>query len=109
MYQMFADSLFLSILERTYRDRSTVALLHLTNAFHLSSEKTDFQATAARLKGNRFYKAKRWDEALGHYMTSLRARPYIANTLGNVAQVVNATAVLHRLLGCVSSRTRSSS
>lgn len=51
------------------------------------SDKKDSEATAARLKGNRFYKAKRWEKALELYMTSLKARPYAVNTLANVAQV----------------------
>ena len=54
---------------------------------HLRSEKKESAATAARLKGNRFYKAKRWEEALELYMTSLKAKPYAVNTLANVAQV----------------------
>ncbi|CAN0534722.1 unnamed protein product, partial [Ectocarpus sp. 12 AP-2014] len=51
-------------------------------------EKKDSEATAARLKGNRFYKAKRWEKALELYMTSLKARPYAVNTLANVAQTL---------------------
>lgn len=51
------------------------------------SDKKDSEATAARLKGNRFYRAKRWEKALELYMSSLRARPYTVNTLANVAQV----------------------
>ncbi len=51
------------------------------------SDKKDSEATAARLKGNRFYKAKRWDKALELYMNSLKARPYAVKTLANVAQV----------------------
>lgn len=51
------------------------------------SDKKDSEATAARLKGNRFYRAKRWEKALELYMASLRARPYTVNTLANVAQV----------------------
>ncbi|CAN0064567.1 unnamed protein product, partial [Ectocarpus sp. 4 AP-2014] len=50
--------------------------------------KKDSEATTARLKGNRFYKAKRWEKALELYMTSLRARPYAVNTLANVAQTL---------------------
>lgn len=53
------------------------------------SEKKESAATAARLKGNRFYKAKRWEKALELYMTSLKAKPYAVNTLANVAQVRN--------------------
>lgn len=53
------------------------------------SEKKESAATAARLKGNRFYKAKRWEQALELYMTSLKAKPYAVNTLANVAQVGN--------------------
>lgn len=53
------------------------------------SDKKDSEATAARLKGNRFYKAKRWEKALELYMASLKARPYAVNTLANVAQVGN--------------------
>lgn len=53
----------------------------------LSSEKKDSEATTARLKGNRFYKSKRWEKALELYKTSLKARPYAVNTLANVAQV----------------------
>lgn len=51
------------------------------------SDKKDSEATAARLKGNRLYKAKRWEKALELYMNSLKARPYAVNTLANVAQV----------------------
>ena len=51
------------------------------------SERKDSEATAARLRGNRFYRAKRWEEALQRYMASLKARPYAVNTLANVAQV----------------------
>lgn len=51
------------------------------------SEKKESEATAARLKGNRFYKAKRWVKALELYMTSLKAKPYAVNTLANIAQV----------------------
>lgn len=51
------------------------------------SDKKDSAATAARLKGNRFFKAKQWEKALELYMTSLKARPYAINTLANVAQV----------------------
>eukprot|EP00752_Nemacystus_decipiens_P002264 g2145.t1 len=50
------------------------------------SEKKESAATTARLKGNRFYKAKRWERALEMYMTSLKAKPYAVNTLANVAQ-----------------------
>ncbi|CBN78096.1 conserved unknown protein [Ectocarpus siliculosus] len=53
-----------------------------------ASEKKDSEATTARLKGNRFYKAKRWEKALELYMTSLKARPYAVNTLANVAQTL---------------------
>lgn len=53
----------------------------------LSSDKKVSAATAARLKGNRFYKGKRWEKALDLYMTSLKARPYAVNTLANIAQV----------------------
>ena len=45
------------------------------------------EATAARLKGNRFYRARRWDKALELYVGSLRARPYTVKTLANIAQV----------------------
>lgn len=72
-----------------------VSRLPSTNTVHMlillvsgiRSDKKDSEATAARLKGNRFYRAKRWEKALELYMTSLRARPYTVNTLANVAQV----------------------
>lgn len=63
------------------------SLCHVHLPLGTSREKKDSKATAARLKGNRFYKAKRWEKALELYMDSLRARPYIVNTLANVAQV----------------------
>jgi hypothetical protein len=37
-----------------------------------------------RLKGNRFFKAKRFKEALEKYMGSLKEKPYEVNTLSNV-------------------------
>mmetsp|Transcript_35124 Transcript_35124/g.81377 ORF Transcript_35124/g.81377 Transcript_35124/m.81377 type:complete len:1191 (-) Transcript_35124:133-3705(-) len=42
---------------------------------------------ALRLKGNRYFKAKRFTEALGFYMDSLKEKPYMINTLTNVIQV----------------------
>ncbi|CAN0135886.1 unnamed protein product, partial [Scytosiphon promiscuus] len=51
-------------------------------------DEKDSASTAARLKGNRFYKAKLWEKALDLYMTSLRARPYAVNTLANIAQTM---------------------
>ncbi|CAN0262656.1 unnamed protein product, partial [Hapterophycus canaliculatus] len=53
-----------------------------------ASDKKESGATAARLKGNRFYKAKHWEKALDLYMTSLKARPYAVNTLANIAQTL---------------------
>lgn len=51
------------------------------------SEKKESEATAARLKGNRCYRRKCWEKALGFYLESLRVRPYTVVTLANIAQV----------------------
>lgn len=51
-------------------------------------EKKESEASTARLKGNRFYRAKQWDKARELYMTSLKRDPYEVNTLANLAQVV---------------------
>ena len=42
-------------------------------------------ANVLRLKGNRFFKAKRYGEALERYMASLKEKPYDVSTLNNVA------------------------
>jgi tetratricopeptide (TPR) repeat protein len=38
-----------------------------------------------RLKGNRFFKAKKYAEAIEKYMASLKVQPYTVNTLTNIA------------------------
>ncbi|CAM9250109.1 unnamed protein product [Chrysoparadoxa australica] len=50
-------------------------------------EKKENAAGAARLKGNRYYKLKKWDQALEFYQKSLRSSPYQVSTLSNTAQV----------------------
>lgn len=50
-------------------------------------EKRESEAAAARLKGNRFYRGKRWEKALEFYTASLRQNPYAVATLSNIAQV----------------------
>ncbi|KAH8043433.1 hypothetical protein JL721_13138 [Aureococcus anophagefferens] len=52
-----------------------------------SKQKKDDTATATRLKGNRYFKAKKYDDALRLYRESLGVRPYEKTTLLNVAQV----------------------
>ena len=52
-----------------------------------SKQKKDDTATATRLKGNRYFKAKKYDDALKLYRESLGVRPYEKTTLLNVAQV----------------------
>mmetsp|Transcript_21311 Transcript_21311/g.27710 ORF Transcript_21311/g.27710 Transcript_21311/m.27710 type:complete len:1112 (+) Transcript_21311:77-3412(+) len=42
-------------------------------------------ANVLRLKGNRFFKAKRFSEAIEKYMASLKVQPYTVNTLNNIA------------------------
>ena len=44
-------------------------------------------AAALRLKGNRYFKAKKFARALELYVESLRAQPYVAATLVNICQV----------------------
>ena len=52
-----------------------------------SNAKKDDTAGAKRLKGNRYFKARKFDEALKLYKESLKVRPYEKSTLLNVAQV----------------------
>ena len=52
-----------------------------------SKQKKDDTAAATRLKGNRYFKAKKYDDALKLYRESLGVRPYEKTTLLNVAQV----------------------
>lgn len=42
-------------------------------------------ANVLRLKGNRFFKAKKYSEAIEKYMASLKVQPYTVNTLNNIA------------------------
>lgn len=81
-------------------------LCNVRTTSKLSSEKKDSEATTARLKGNRFYKAKRWEKALELYMTSLKARPYAVNTLANVAQVGDYSAPFVRAGGNIGAKRR---
>jgi tetratricopeptide (TPR) repeat protein len=52
-----------------------------------SNAKKDETAGGKRLKGNRYFKARKFDEALKLYRESLSVRPYEKATLLNVAQV----------------------
>ncbi len=49
-------------------------------------EKKKESAESCRIKGNRYFKQKKWDQALTEYMDSLKHLPYEAKTLMNVAQ-----------------------
>lgn len=42
-------------------------------------------ANVLRLKGNRFFKAKKYNEAIEKYMASLKVQPYTVNTLTNIS------------------------
>lgn len=50
-------------------------------------QKKTSSADAERLKGNRYFKAKKFQEALEHYVESLKIMPYDKKTLLNIAQV----------------------
>ncbi|KAJ1455083.1 hypothetical protein M885DRAFT_617649 [Pelagophyceae sp. CCMP2097] len=52
-----------------------------------SQKKKDETAAAKRLRGNRSFKAKKFDDALKLYREALRERPYERTTLLNLAQV----------------------
>jgi tetratricopeptide (TPR) repeat protein len=51
------------------------------------TEKKKDSANIARLKGNRYFKAKSFDKALECYMDSLKELPFDAKTTNNIAQV----------------------
>lgn len=51
------------------------------------TKKKQDSAEVARLKGNRSFKKKEFEEALGFYMEALKVLPYDAKTLTNIAQV----------------------
>lgn len=50
-------------------------------------QKKQESADIARLRGNRFFKAKQFDRALDEYMEALKVLPYEIKTLTNIAQV----------------------
>lgn len=50
-------------------------------------EKKQGNSDISRLKGNRFYKVKKFDEALDCYMEALKSCPFDPKTLLNIAQV----------------------
>jgi len=79
------------------RDQKDAAQFETNNSEWCSEFKADQQkrvarqaeqvqnANVLRLKGNRFFKAKRFAEALEKYMGSLKEKPYEVNTLSNVS------------------------
>jgi len=52
-----------------------------------ATEQKQESADIARLKGNRYFKAKTYDRALEYYMDSLKQSPFDAKTVNNIAQV----------------------
>ena len=52
-----------------------------------TAKKKQDSADVARLKGNRFFKRKEYDQALEHYFDALKNMPYEPKTLTNIAQV----------------------
>lgn len=50
-----------------------------------AAEEKKSGANVLRLKGNRFFKAKRYSEAIEKYMASLKVQPYAVNTLTNIS------------------------
>jgi tetratricopeptide (TPR) repeat protein len=49
-------------------------------------EKQVQSADASRLKGNTYFKAKKYDIALKHYLDALKSQPFDVKVLMNIAQ-----------------------
>lgn len=55
------------------------------------SEKKQQTATTLKLKGNRYFKAKKYTEALDQYMEALKLAPFDGTAiLTNIAQVISS-------------------
>lgn len=63
-----------------------------------ANKKKQDSADISRLKGNRYFKKKDFNNALEHYMEALKVMPYDVKTLTNIAQVLDISWFLQLLL-----------